>query len=168
VAPAKLRRSLDVVPVFGVVVEFRADAKELRDPRRESKGWRAPPPSDVRPAPCDARRAFHSSNCLRRSCAASFPLGSGARNDIASCAARPALPQCFRETSANGHFLDLDSSDLFPRSFAQSAVPSVPDTKSRQLSRVLPISSFCDLETSDSSQSRVRTSASTPDDRPWP
>lgn len=97
VAPAKLRRSLDVVPVFGVVVEFRADAKELRDPRRESKGWRAPPPSDVRPAPCDARRAFHSSNCLRRSCAASFPLGSGARNDIASCAARPALPQCFRE-----------------------------------------------------------------------
>ena len=96
-APAKLRRSLDVVPVFGVVVEFRADAKELRDPRRESKGWRAPPPSDVRPAPCDARRAFHSSNCLRRSCAASFPLGSGARNDIASCAARPALPQCFRK-----------------------------------------------------------------------
>ena len=84
VAPAKLRRSLDVVPVFGVVVEFRADAKELRDPRRESKGWRAPPPSDVRPAPCDARRAFHSSNCLRRSCAASFPLGSGARNDIAA------------------------------------------------------------------------------------
>ena len=97
VAPAKLRRSLDVVPVFGVAVEFRADATELKDPRRESKGWRALPPRDVRPAPCDARRAFHSSNCRRRSCAASFPLGSGARNDIA-CAARTALTRCFRET----------------------------------------------------------------------
>ena len=100
VAPAKLRRSLDVVPVFGVVAEFRTDATELRDPRRESKGWRAPPPRDVRPTPCEARRAFHSSNCLRRSCAASFPLGSGARNDIA-CVARPALSAVSEKR--NGH-----------------------------------------------------------------
>ena len=112
VAPAKLRRSLDVVPVFGVAVEFRADATELRDPRRESKGWRAPPPRDVRPAPCDARRAFHSSNCRRRSCAASFPLGSGARNDIA-CAARTALTRCFRETRERL----FSFRDLFPRAF---------------------------------------------------
>lgn len=127
VAPAKLRRSLDVVPVFGVVVEFRADAKELRDPRRESKGWRAPPPSDVRPAPCDARRAFHSSNCLRRSCAASFPLGSGARNDIA-CAARPALPQCFRENVRERSFSTSSTvpicSPAVSRSLQCRAVPA--------------------------------------------
>jgi hypothetical protein len=73
------------------------------------------------------------------------------------------------KTSANGHFLDLDTSDLFPRSFAQSAVQrSRTQNPPVVLRRVLPISSFCHLETSDSSQSRVRTSASTPDDRPWP
>jgi hypothetical protein len=134
VAPAKLRRSLDVVPVFGVVVEFRADAKELRDPRRESKGWRAPPPSDVRPAPCDARRAFHSSNCLRRSCAASFPLGSGARNDIASCAARPALPQCFRENVRERSFSRPRQFRFVPPQFrAVCSAASVPGHKIRQL-----------------------------------
>ena len=103
-------------------------------------------------------------------CAAPAPLPSPwgrARGTTSRRALR--VRHCRSASEKNGHFPDLDSSDLFPRSFAQSALPSVPGHKIVPVvCRVLPISSFCHLETSDSSQSRVRTSASTPDDRPWP
>jgi hypothetical protein len=83
-APRRERDALPPADAPGVVFPER-DALAGSDPRRASTAWRAaPPPSELRPIPWDARRFFHSSSCLRLSHTASGPFGSGARNDIAA------------------------------------------------------------------------------------
>jgi hypothetical protein len=68
------------------------------------------------------------------------------------------------KTSANGHFLDLDSSDLFPRSFAQSAVPrAFPDTKSASCD-----AGCCRFPRFATSKRRIRVSPACAPPRPRP